>query len=164
MLDTHLSTDAKVYYLSTGTRGSWGTTADGITTAGTAPANLTELVNIRGDISVPYEKVIQEIMIKGKRHAAAKGTIRKTAIAFSMVFDNTDAAFLAIQKAYLTDTTIAMALLSEAKDVIGTEGIWADFEVTKFERGEKLDDLLMQDVEIQFGLSDVEPEYVKIVD
>jgi hypothetical protein len=130
---------AKLYYLSTGTRATWGAADSSGRASGAAPVNLTLIPNVK-DVLIPLEK--NKVEATTRKHGgwrAYKGTLKDAEIQIPQNYDNADASFLAILKAFLLGTTIALAILEGDKAVSGTEGLWNDFEVLKMEKGEKID-------------------------
>lgn len=158
-----LSVDAKVYRLSTGSRATWNSTVSaGGLRSSAAPANLDEITGIRGDLTIPTEKVKAELKIKGRKHVMVKGTLIMSSISFSLIYDPAQADFIALQTAWLTSVPISLALLDGDKATVGTQGVWADYEVTKFEKGEVIDDIQMTNVEIGYAYTSVAPEDVVV--
>jgi hypothetical protein len=134
---------AKLYFLSTGTRASWGA-ADGEGRAsGPAPMNLTEVPNVE-DINIPLDDEKANVTTRNSGgFKAYLPTLTDVEISIPQVYDVTDTGFLALLKAKLTKTSIALAILEGANSVLGVEGLWGDFIVHGMEKGEKLGDAQM---------------------
>jgi hypothetical protein len=101
-----LGVNGKLYYLTTGTRATWGTTTNGITT-GSAPASLAE-INLVGDVKVPNSD--DEIEVKIRRNAGNKAYVpglTELAPEFEILYEPADTAYLALEKAHVTKGTIA---------------------------------------------------------
>jgi hypothetical protein len=152
---THiLGLDAKLYYQTTGTRAAWPA-------SGAAP-NLTEITNCQ-DLTINLEKGEADVTTRGSggwRQTA--GTLKDGSLEFTMVVDPSDAAFTAIQTAYMNNTQLAVAALNGASDAAGTQGLWASFEVTNFSRNEPLAEALTVSVTLKPGYSTVAPEWVTV--
>ena len=154
-----LGFNAKLYR-ATGARSTWGAKVNGAAT-GAAPT-LDEVANVK-DVTVPIEKVQADVTTrKAGGDKVTKGTLRDVSIEFDMVNDPLDADLDAIQTAFLTDVTIPLAFLDGDKATPGTEGLWADFEVVKFERGEELENAQMIKIGVKPGWSNVAPEWVRV--
>lgn len=155
-----IGVNAKLYYLDDA-RVSWGTeTADGVA-LGVAPEGLEE-IDIVKDITVPVEKEKADVTTRRSKWKATKGTIRGITIDIQMVYDPADAGLLALQEAFLTDTTIPLAILDGEAEVVGTRGLWADFEVTKMEKGEALADAQMVTFGVEPAYGTVPPEWIEV--
>lgn len=128
-----LGRNCKAYYLSTGTRATWGTqnSTTGRHEATTAPTNLTEITSVK------------EINLPGERNAAAqsdRGADVNTEdtgawsgrLSMKLNHRKTDAARVALNAAFILNTPIPLAILNGASNVVGTTGLWAEFKVTKF--------------------------------
>jgi hypothetical protein len=131
------SFQAKCYFLTTGTRATWGAADASGRHSGTAPS-LTEIPNV-GDIDVPLEKVKTEITKRVHGGSKAyKGTLKDVSIDIPMNYASADTGKLALQKAFLAGTTIALAFLEGDKATTGNEGFWADMEVVGMKKGEAI--------------------------
>ena len=58
---------AKAYRLSTGSRASWGTINSNGFYSGAAPSNLSEIVNINGDVQLQIPDTKVEITVRRRR-------------------------------------------------------------------------------------------------
>lgn len=157
-----VSTDAKLYYLNTGSRATWNASVTDGKHVGAAPSNLSEIANVT-DIVWPLE--FTEFDAKTRASAGFEAivpTIGKTGFDITMMYDPTDAALLALEKACITKTNIALAVLDGAKATAGVMGLWADFSVVKMEKGEKLEEAQTITFSVKFGFSSVPPEVVKV--
>lgn len=157
-----LSFNAKTYYLSSGSRATWNATVTNGRHVGATPSNLAEISNI-GDLEWPLDYTKFDATTRaGGGFAATLLTIAKTGFDIKMLYDLSDAALVAIDTAAILRTTIALAILSGSKATAGEEGIWADFAVTKVNKGEKLEDAQIVTYSFEFGVSAVPPELVKV--
>src|SRR4051812_15543701 len=123
-----LGFNAKAYYLSTGTRATWGAATNSIHT-GSAPANLVEMDAI-GEVELPDSDNPVQIKIRrmGGFEANANG-LTAWEPSFYILYEPTAAQYLAIEKAKIDKATIAVAFLDGAKATNGTKGTWADYIV-----------------------------------
>lgn len=150
-----LGLNAKLYYLSTGTRATWNS-------PGPAPANLSELSDVK-DVTLNLETGEADVTTRGGdgwRQTAA--TLKDGSIEFEMVWDPGDAGFTAILTAFLSNSDFAMVALDGAKDAVGSQGLWADFQITNFTRAEPLEEALMISVTAKPARSSVSPEWVVV--
>ena len=103
-----------------------------------------EMKNVR-DNTLNLEKGEADVTTRGNSGwRATVGTLKDGSIEFEMVWDPADAAFAALQNAYLNDEVIGLAILDEAKET-GT-GLVADFAVTNFSRNEPLEEAMTANV------------------
>lgn len=163
MAESFLGLEAKAYFLSTGTRASWGAedTDTGIH-AGSAPGSLTEMGNVR-DVTLKLDKGEADVTTRSSGGwRQMRGTLKDAEVTFEMIYDPADDSYAVIQAAFLLNTPVAMAFLSGASDVSGVEGLWADFDVTGFEKTEPLEEAQKASVTIKPTRSDVAPEWVKV--
>jgi hypothetical protein len=153
---------AKLYYLTTGNRATWGTAdADGVN-EGAAPANLAEITVAR-DVTVDLSKGEADVTSRGANGwRQMVGTLKEGEITFDMIWDTADTSFAAIFSAYITDGTIAVAALDGANDEAGTEGLWADCSVTQFQKSEPLEEAQTVSVTLRPTYSSVAPEWVRV--
>lgn len=122
--------DAKLYYLSTGSRAAWP--------ASGAPDNLTEITNCR-DLKIAFDKTEIDASTRESDYETILTGLKKAPLEFGMVYDTSDTAYQAIRDAFFDDTMIAMAVLDGDADTAGTQGFWADWEILKFEEDEALE-------------------------
>lgn len=157
-----LGMDAKLYRLSTGTRASWASAnSNGISIAA-APSNLDEIPNVK-DLSLELTTDEADVTTRGNDGwKATLATLKDASIQFQMVWELTDADFIAIRRAYLNNTSIALAALSGDKTTVGVDGLWADFMVTNFTKSENLADAQMVDVTLKPAYSSVAPQWVQV--
>ncbi len=157
-----LGMNGKMYYLGSGTRASWGTPdADGIH-GGAAPSGLTEMGNVR-DVTLNLEEGEADVTTRANNGwRATEPTLKEGSVEFEMAYDPGDAGFTKVLGAWLNRTAVAMAILDADKDLVGTMGLWADFKVISFSKGEPLEEGQMVSVTIKPAYSDVAPEWVKV--
>jgi hypothetical protein len=157
-----LGLSAKLYRLTTGTRATWGAADANLLHAGPAPANLEEIGNVR-DLTITLDKGEADVTTRANLGwRANKATLKDGGIEWQMVYDETDTDVLALLKSWIGGTSIALAALSGASTVVGVTGLWADFEVFKFEKGEELENAQMVSVGVKPTYSLVAPEWVKV--
>lgn len=154
--------DAKAYYLSTGTRATWGTADSAGVHQGSAPANLVELTNIK-DLSLNLDQGEYDSTTRGNAGwRATEPTLKDGSVEFEMEYDATDAGFTAILSAWLNRTAIAMAILDGNKATATVMGLWADFKVTGFSKVEALEEGQKVSVTLKPTYSTVAPEWVRV--
>jgi hypothetical protein len=145
---------AKAYRLTTGSRAAWP--------ASGAPSNLTEVSNVR-DVGISLEKGEADTTTRATTGwEVVTGTLKKGPLEFEMVYDPSDSHMTALLTAFLTNITVAMAFLDADKVTVGTQGIWADWEVLKFEKMEPLNGAQMVKVGIKPGYSAIPPAWVTV--
>lgn len=153
---------AVAYFLSTGTRATWGTHDSDDVAEGVAPTGLTEMGNIK-DLTINLSKGESDATTrKNKGWEATLPTLKSGQLQFQMQWDPADASFAAVFKAWSTDSTIAIAALDGDKATVGTEGLWADFAVIGFEKSEPLKEAQSVSVTLKPAYADVAPEWVRV--
>jgi hypothetical protein len=148
-----LGFNAKLYRLTTGTRAAW---------TGSAPAACSEVSNVANlTQNISKDKGDASVRAGAGFKLVASG-LKATPIAFTMMWDPTDTHLTALQTAFFANTQVAMLVLDDDKAVSGAQGLWADFEVTKFEQGQPINGNQTVNVEIEPGYSAVPPAWVKV--
>jgi len=151
-----LGLDAKLYYLTTGTRATWP--------ASGAPMNLDEIGNVR-DVTLSVSTSEADVTTRGNNGwKAVVAALKDASIDFEMVWDDADTAFTAIKDAFMATppTPIAFAVLDQSKDTVGAQGLWADCIVSKFDKSEPLEDAQKVAVTIRPTFSAVAPEWAEV--
>ena len=157
-----LGFDAALYRLTTGTRATWGAADSSGIHGGAAPANLSEITNVTGDCTLNADSTDVDTSTRASDWKLAAQGMHEGSYEFTMIDDSTDADLAAIKAAHFLRKSIAIAILDDEKTVIGADGLWADFAVIGFTRGEPLNDKLTIKVTIKPTRSAVAPEWVKI--
>jgi hypothetical protein len=152
--------DCKLYYLSTGSRATWGTITNGIA-SGAAPASLTEITPVK-DVDITLSKSMGDLTSRRSKFKKSKSAVKEVGIEFEILWDPADATFEALRSAFFGDDTIAVAALDGDKATVGSSGLWADFEVETFDRSEGLENAVTAKVKLVPGDSAVEPEWVEV--
>lgn len=154
--------EAKVYRLSTGTRATWGVAdANGMASAA-APANLDECANV-ADVTYTISKGAADVSVRGNNGwAAERGTLKRGTFNIQFKYDPADVDFIAFMKGWLTNTSIALAILDGSSATAGVQGVWADFEIFDVNKGEPLEDAQTVVFTARPALSAVAPEWVKV--
>jgi hypothetical protein len=161
-MSTRISIDAKAYYQTTGTRATWNASVVGGVHVGAAAPNLTEITRVK-DISYTPSKEKADVSRRGNGGwKAYRGTLKDLELTISMPLDPTDTAYKALLGSYLSNTTIALAILSGVKTLAGEEGVWGDFEVFSVEKSEQLAEGQMVTFTVGLGDSAVAPEWVRV--
>jgi hypothetical protein len=156
-----IGVNGKVYFLSTGSRATWHATVTNGRHVGAAPSNLTEIKIVK-DVEVDQSKEKADVSTRLSNYKATKGTQIGVSVELPMIYDPADAGCAALEKAFFTDALIAVALLDGDKGTAGTQGFWADFEVTDMKKSEKLNDAQLVTYTIEPGYSAVPPENIKV--
>ena len=129
---------------------------------GVANDTWTELSGIK-DLSVPLEK--EKVDSTRRADAGWKTSVCKMkALGLDLVIpaDPTDAAYLALEAAHINSRAIGIAIMDGAIATPGTQGLKADFQVFKFQRGEPADGLQMMNVSLKPTDSATAPTWVTI--
>lgn len=158
-----LGFNGKLYYLTTGTRATWGAIGgDGFSHTAAANANLSEVTLAR---DVTYPIAVDKADVTSRASGGWKASLpalSDLSIEFQMVYDPTDTPTIAILKAFFLKTTIALAALDGAKGTAGVSGICADCCIVKCDKSESLSEGQMLSITAVPTASAVNPEWVKV--
>ena len=139
-----LGMNAKIYQ---------GTTGDDL-------ADLTEMGNVR-DVTVNMEAGEADITVRANQGwRGTAPTLRECSVEFEMVWKPGDAGFDAIKAAFLSNGTIELAILDQARTVDGAEGPKGSFSITNFSRNEALEEAIKVSVTAKLAEFD---EWVVVV-
>lgn len=156
-----LGLDAKVYRQTTGSRATWGTTSAGVTSGATA-SNLDEVTCIK-NVTYTIEKGSADVSTRGNNGWAAEvGTLKRASFNLECVYDPADTDMIALVGAFLTNANMAFAILSGPNTTVGSQGVWADFQVHTFDKTENLEEGQMITFTLKPTLTSVAPEWVKV--
>lgn len=154
----------KLYYLTSGSRASWGSVSNGYVSAA-APSNLT-LVGKVVDVKVANEKGKADASNRDSAFKQYAGVLRDQPVSFKLVKDMTNAGQLAMLKSYMASgvsAVIALAILDGDKATSGSFGYWGDYEVFKMEEGQPLEGIDTWDIEVSPSIaSAIDPQMVII--
>jgi len=78
---------------------------------------------------------------------------------FDLPWDSDDATLQALKAAYFGRTTVGVAVMDGPIDEAGSEGLWMDAAVVKFERDEPLEGEVTVSVSLKPGVSENAPEW-----
>jgi len=147
-----LGFNAKLYRQTSGTRAAWPGT-------GAAP-NLDEVPNVR-DLKLSEDTAVADVSTRGGGgYTQEVAALKHVGATWQMVYDPSDADFTAIQTAYRTNAVIALAILDGTAATVGTQGMWFDAMITKFEMTQELTNAIVVDVEVVNAYSAVAPAWV----
>lgn len=153
-MSAKLGMQAKLYRLTVGVRAAWPGAG--------APANLVELGNVK-DVTLNLETGEADVTTRANSGwKATIATLKEGSVEFEMIWDPSDGGFTALKDAYFNNTSVALAILDGAKDVVGSQGLWADFSVTNLTREEPLEDAIKAKVTLKPTYSAVPPAWVTV--
>jgi hypothetical protein len=157
---------AQIYWLTTGVQAAWtGSTANGITAGPVGALALSRMTRV-SDINQPFNKDVGDGTNRDSIFEQVTGTIIKGPISFSILFDPTaDASHLAMWQAYCqSQITVPLLVLDDAvTNFTDNFGIWAGWEVLKFDKKQQVKDLHKTDITIQASIfSPILPQFVKL--
>jgi len=114
--------------------------------SGAALNTLAEMGNVK-DVSLNLEAGEADITTRANQGwRATAPTLRECTAEFEMLWRPGDTGFEAIKIAFLTASTLRLAVLTGASDASGTEGPLGDFSITNFSRNEPLEEAVMVSV------------------
>lgn len=153
-MSAKLGMQAKLYRLTAGVRAAWPGAG--------APANLAELSNVT-DLMLNLETGESDVSTRSNNGwRATIATLKDGSLEFESVWDASDAGFSALKDSYFNNTPIALAVLDGLKDVVGSQGLWADFSVTNLTREEPLSEAIKAKVTLKPTYSAVPPAWVTV--
>ncbi len=158
-----LGRKCKAYYLSTGSRATWGALS-GTTgrNTGAAPANLTEIPSAK-DITLPGERMAATQSDRGSDYETGDTGAKQGNVTLAINHRGTDTARAALEAAFLLNTPIAVAILNGDKATSGVKGLWADWKVVKFQESQPEKDHVTYEVELMpYSEATVPPEFVQV--
>lgn len=155
--------DAKLYVLGTGTRASWGGTADAAGVyENSPPANLL-VVDLAKDVTLNQTNTEADASDRSAPWKMVLPAMIDASIDVELNWDTTNLAFEKIRDAFYARTAIGVACLDGAKDTFGSEGIWADMVVTSFNRNEAMENVITANATLKPTKSTVAPQAVRSV-
>jgi TP901-1 family phage major tail protein len=127
--------------------------------AGADLAAMTEMSNVR-DVTLTLEAAEADVTTRANSgwRATAPG-LKTLTCDFEMLWNPGDEGFEAIKDAFLGGTTLELAPLDQARDVVGAQGPKGSFSVTKFDRSEPLEEAITVSVTAKLAVFD---EWVEI--
>jgi hypothetical protein len=109
-------------------------------TAGGELSTLTEMSNVR-DVTLNLEAAEADVTTRASGGwKATAPAMRQCTCEFEMVWNPDDAGFTAVKSAFLAGTLLELAVLTGAKDAVGSQGPKGSFCITKFDRKESLEE------------------------
>jgi hypothetical protein len=124
---------------------------------GPAGATATNELGNTKDVTLSLETGEADVTVrKNGGWRAFVATLKNGTVEFEMIWDTDDAAFIAIQDAWLNSTALAFAIL----DGENGHGLDADFAVTNFTRNEPLEEAITVNVTIKPTYSTRAPAWI----
>jgi len=129
---------------------------------GAANDDWTEMENVK-DVTLTLTKSEADVTTRGSNGwRQTVGALKEATLDFEMVWDTDDDGFTAIQDAFINNTSIGMAAMDGDIDVVGTQGLVADFDVVSFTRTEPLEEVLKVAVSVKPTYSVTAPEWTTV--
>ena len=108
--------------------------------AGADLTSLAEMANVK-DVTLNLEAGEADVTTRANQGwRATAPTLRECTAEFEMLWKPGDDGFDAIKTAFLTSSTIRLAVLTGESTASGTEGPLGDFSITNFSRSEPLEE------------------------
>ncbi len=138
--------DGKLYYDATGAGvGSW-----------------TELTNAQ-DVRLPMSKSEADVTTRANNgFRAIVGVLKEVSVEFTMIYDPTEAGWVAMNAAFFADTIIGIAVMDGDIVTPGTEGFQADFEILTFEEDQSMEEAMKTNVVAKISFSSFTPAWTTI--
>jgi len=128
---------------------------------GTFPAPVWDEIKNVKDVTLNLEAGEADVTTRGNAGwKATVATLKDGSVEFEMVWDTADTDFAAIRDAFLNKTPIDLAVLDGDVTITGTQGLRADFMVTKFTRSEPLEEAITASVTVKPTYSPNAPSWM----
>ncbi len=153
---------AGFYYGPTNTRTAWPTSG--------AAANLNVIKHV-GDLKLMMDKEKLDATTRDTASGGWKAFVAALidgGVEFKLNYDPTDTSYQALSANFFANDgrTFQCAILNGDKGTVGTEGLWIDAQVFKFEKGEPVNGLQTMDVAIApalaSGTSALPPSWITV--
>lgn len=106
----------------------------------------TEVTHVR-DLTLTLEAGEADVTTRGNSGwRATAPTLRECTVEFQLIWQPDDPVFDALKSAFLAGTLVGLAVLDQKVIEPGAQGIWGDFAITGFSRGEALEEAITADV------------------
>ena len=124
-----------------------------------ASPTWVEMTNVK-NVTLNLESAEADVTTRANNGwRATVPTLKDASIEFEMVWDTEDAAFEAIQEAFLDSTPIEVLALDGPEGTAGSQGLRATCSVLSFSRNEQLEEALMVSVNLKPTYSADAPEW-----
>ena len=144
--------NAKLYYWSAGIAGRTATT----------PVAGVELTNVK-DLTLSCDSAESDVTTRANNgFKATLPTLKNAEISFDMVWNTGDTGFTALQSAWMNNTAIGIACMDGPIATTGSQGLCADFAISKFERDEKLAEAVTVKITIKITYSSTAPIWLTV--
>jgi hypothetical protein len=142
-----LGSEAKLYFCAAG--------------IGETP-EWTEITNVK-DLTLNVEQGEADVSTRGAGGwKATIGTLKDAVIEWEMVWDTADEGFEAVRDAFFGGTLLGLAVMDGDIEEAGSEGLWADCAILKFDRSEALEEAITVSVTAKPTYSANPPEWKTI--
>ena len=122
-----------------------------------------EIGDVR-DVTLTVEAGEADVTTRGNNVWRARiGTLKDAEVTFEMIWDTANTAFAALLTAFLNKTALGVAVMDGPIGTTGSQGLWANMSVIKFNREEKLEDAIKASVTLKPTFSAIAPEWKTIV-
>ena len=119
-----------------------------------------EMGNVK-DVTLNLEKGDADVTTRANNGwKASVPTTKEAKLETTLVWDTTDAGFIAIQQAFFQNTAIGVLVLDGPQTVAGHQGLLADMGVMTFSRKEGLEEALTVEVSLKVFYSQTPPQWV----
>jgi hypothetical protein len=126
-MSVKLGLDAKLYLCAAGIGGT---------------PTWTEVTRAK-DVTLTVSKGEADVSTRGGGGwKATVGTLKDASIEFELVYDPADEAFELLRDAFLDGTALGLAAMDGVITAVGSQGLWADCAILKFDRKEPLEQAL----------------------
>jgi len=120
-----LGIDAKLYFCAAGIGGT---------------PTWTEINNVK-NVTLDLKRAEADVTTRASGGwKATAPAMRQCTCEFEMVWNPSDSGFTAVKSAFLAGTLLEVAVLTGAKDAVGSQGPKGSFCITKFDRKESLEE------------------------
>ena len=119
-------------------------------------------IDLARDLTLPLSRDYGDASSRASDFKVGVVGLLDTAVNGQTIWDPSDAGFAALLDACLNGTTVELAIMDGDITTAGSEGLHADFYVTKCDRGEPLGDLVAADFEAKPAATANDPEWMTV--
>ena len=123
----------------------------------------TELKNVK-DVSLNIEASEADVTTRANGgHKAVVGGLKEATLEFESPWDPDADGFEELRDAFLNRTSVGLAAMDGGIAVAGSQGLWADCAILKFDRQEKLDEAIVVSVTAKPTYSANAPQWKTVI-
>lgn len=148
-------------YVTSATRVTWAATPANNIYTGAAPQSLT-VMNVVRNVNLETTASEADVSSRASLWKLIAMALQDASVELEVPWTPSDSGFQLLRNAFFGRSSIALAILDGDVAASGSEGLWADFVVTKFPREEPLENAMMSKVTVKPAATLVPPQWVQV--